>query len=159
MEISSLRESTMNSFELDIIDEKSRAGSEFLMRIVREMRRALVLEKAERKSRQNAEKINQQAIATKIGTSRHVINRELQGLENITARRIGEFFWAIGWEPQFEAKKPPAGQNCDFITPPAEPKGAPVLPQVSRPSSEALSSENILELLNKTEGAPVPVVQ
>jgi hypothetical protein len=150
----------MSSFELDIIDEKSRAGSEFLMRIVREMRRALVLEKAERKSKKGVEKINQQAIATKIGTSRHVINRELQGLENISARRIGEFFWAIGWEPQFEAKKPLAGQNSDFITPPTQQlKGTPLSPMVSRPSSETLPGDDILELVKKTQGAPVPVVQ
>jgi hypothetical protein len=94
----------MTSYELDIIDEKSRAGSEFLMRIVDEMRRALVAEKSERK-------LTQQSIADKIGTSRHVINRELQGLENVTARRIGEFFWAIGWEPHFEARRVPDGHN------------------------------------------------
>lgn len=94
----------MTSFELDIVDEKSRAGSEFLMLVVDEMRRALVAEKSERK-------LTQQSIAEKIGTSRHVINRELQGLENVSARRIGEFFWAIGWEPHFEARRVPDRQN------------------------------------------------
>lgn len=100
----------MTSFELDIIDEKSRAGSEFLMLIVDEMRRALVAEKSERK-------LTQQSIADKIGTSCHVINRELQGLENVSARRIGEFFWAIGWEPHFEARRIP--DRLNEITPPA----------------------------------------
>lgn len=101
----------MNSFELDIIDEKSRAASEFLMRVVDEMRRALVTEKSERK-------LTQQSVAEKVGTSCHVINRELQGLENISARRIGEFFWAIGWEPHFEARRAP-NRNNDILPPSA----------------------------------------
>src|SRR5580704_15327413 len=111
MTTSLLRENTMTSFELDIIDEKSRAGSEFLMHIVDEMRRALVTEKSHRK-------LTQQSIADKVGTSRHVINRELQGLENVSARRIGEFFWAIGWEPHFEARRIPDGHN-EIIRPAA----------------------------------------
>jgi len=94
----------MNSFELNIIDEKSRVGSEFMARVVNEIRRALVVEKATRK-------ITQQAIAEKIGTSRAVINRQVQGLENLSARRIGEILWAIGWEPHFEARKIPRGEN------------------------------------------------
>lgn len=143
----------MASFELDITDDKTRAGAEFLARIVEEMQRALVTEKCSRK-------ITQQAIADKIGTSRHVINREVQGFENVSARRIGEFFWAIGWEPHFEAKKPPSGQNCDFITPPVgQQKASPVPPLISRPESEVCGSKNILnDILQKNQGAPVPAV-
>jgi hypothetical protein len=94
----------MSSFELDIVDEKSRAGSEFMDRVAKELRRALIEEKSSRK-------ITQQAIADKIGTSRAVVNREVQGLENLSSRRIGELFWALGWEPHFEARKIPFGQN------------------------------------------------
>jgi hypothetical protein len=94
----------MTSFELDIIDEKSRAGSEFMSRISQELQRAFLYEKKSRK-------ITQQAIAEKLGTSRAVINRQLQGLENISARRIGELFWAMGWEPTFSANKIPEGEN------------------------------------------------
>jgi hypothetical protein len=65
------------------------------------------------------------SIADKIGTSRHVINRELQGLENISARRIGEFFWAIGWEPHFEAQRAPDRRN-DIMRPTAT---APLQPE------------------------------
>src|ERR1022692_1229522 len=104
MAINSRRELSMNSFELDIIDEKSRAGSEFMARVVNEIRRALVTEKGTRK-------ITQQSIAEKIGTSRAVINRQVQGFENLGARRIGELLWAIGWEPYFEARKIPDGVN------------------------------------------------
>lgn len=99
----------MNSFELDIVDEKSAAGSGFLDRIAKELRRALLAEKATRK-------LTQQAIAEKIGTSRAVVNREVQGLENLTARRIGELFWALGWEPHFEARKIPRGDNSFSTT-------------------------------------------
>jgi hypothetical protein len=141
----------MTSFELDITDEKSRAGAEFLARVVEEMQRALVTEKCSRK-------ITQQAIADKIGTSRHVINREIQGLENVSARRIGEFFWAIGWEPCFEAKKPLQGENCDFLTPPQS-KSAPVPPLMPKPDSGMFGSKDILnEILKKNQGAPVPAV-
>ena len=101
----------MDSFELDIVDEKSLAGVRFLMCIVDEMRRALVVEKAQRIVEGHEQKLTQQYIADRVGTSRHVINRELQGLENISARRIGEFFWAIGWEPQFEARRIPSRIN------------------------------------------------
>jgi hypothetical protein len=93
----------MNSFELEI-DEQSRIGSEFMACVVNEIRRAVAAEKASRK-------ITQQAIADKIGTSRAVINRQVQGLENLSARRIAEILWAIGWEPHFEARKIPAGEN------------------------------------------------
>src|SRR6266404_3402287 len=100
----------MNSFELEI-DEKSQVGSEFMARVVNEIRRAVASEKASRK-------LTQQAIADKIGTSRAVINRQIQGLENLSARRIGEILWAIGWEPYFEARKIPAGEN--YFVPRAE---------------------------------------
>jgi hypothetical protein len=105
----------MNSFELDIIDEKSRAGSEFMFRISQELQRAFLYEK-------KARKITQQAIAEKLGTSRAVINRQLQGLENIGARRIGELLWAMGWEPNFDARKIPAGENQHPATEIATPK-------------------------------------
>jgi hypothetical protein len=92
----------MNLFEE--IDEKSLVGSRFMARVANEIRRVAALEKAERK-------ITQQAIAEKIGTSRAVVNREMQGLENMGARRIAELLWALGWEPFFEARKIPAGEN------------------------------------------------
>lgn len=93
----------MDSFELEI-DEKSRAASEFMARVVNEIRRAVASEKANRK-------LTQQAIADKIGTSRAVINRQIQGLENLSARRVAEILWAIGWEPHFEARRQLVGQN------------------------------------------------
>ncbi|MBM7483298.1 cyanate lyase [Bradyrhizobium sp. USDA 3686] len=98
----------MSLFELEI-DEKSQVGSQFMAKVASEIRRALI---AEKKSR----KITQQALAEKIGTSRAVINRQVQGLENLSARRIAELLWAIGWEPHFEARKIPAGENQHVAT-------------------------------------------
>jgi hypothetical protein len=103
------REALMNSFQLEI-DDKSRVGSMFMARVVNEIRRAAAIEKASRK-------ITQQAIAEKIGTSRAVVNREMQGLENLSSRRIAELLWALGWEPHFEARKIPAGENLFTPTP------------------------------------------
>ncbi len=77
----------MSSFELEI-DEKSRVGSMFMARVANEIRRAAAIEKAARKA-------TQQAIADKVGTNRSVINREMQGLENLTTRRVAEILWAL----------------------------------------------------------------
>jgi hypothetical protein len=97
------RETSMTSYELEI-DEQSHVGSMFMARVANEIRRAASIEKASRK-------ITQQAIAKKIGTSRAVVNREMQGLENLSSRRIAELLWALGWEPYFEARKIPTGEN------------------------------------------------
>ena len=100
----------MPSYEYKI-DERSRAGSRFITRVNSELRHALVTEKSERK-------LTQQAIADKLGVNRSVVNRRFMGLENMTARSIGELLWAIGWEPYFEARK--AQQNYggnEFIEP------------------------------------------
>lgn len=117
----------MTSFELDFVDEKSRAGAEFMEQISRELQRAFLTEK-------KARKITQQAIANTVGTSRAVINRELQGLENIGARRIGELFWAMGWRPKFTAERIPDGENE---------KPAPVL-EVGIPEMPDAANQNLL---------------
>ena len=91
----------MDTFEIEI-NEQSRVGSEFMARVVNEIRRALATEKTKRK-------LTQQDIADAIGTSRAVINRQVQGYENLTARRTAEILWAIGWEPYFEARRNPSG--------------------------------------------------
>ena len=101
---------TLETFEIEI-DEKSQVGSEFMARVVNEIRRALAEEKSKRK-------LTQQEIADRIGTSRAVINRQVQGLENLGARRIAEILWAIGWEPHFEARPIPRESN-EFVRPSA----------------------------------------
>jgi hypothetical protein len=80
------------------IDERSRIGSRFISDVREELQRALFSEKDERG-------ITQQAIASKLGVNRSVVNRQFMGLENITVRRVAELLWAVGWEPHFEARK------------------------------------------------------
>jgi hypothetical protein len=101
----------MPSYKYEL-DERERAGSRFISRVNEELRRALATEKAEHG-------LTQQAIAEKLGVNRSVINRKFMGLENLTARSIGELLWAIGWEPFFEAQK--VAQNDggnEFVKPP-----------------------------------------
>jgi len=149
----------MTSFEVNIddeleIDEQSRVGSMFMARVANEIRRAAAIEKSTRK-------ITQQMIADKIGTSRAVVNREMQGLENLSARRTAELLWALGWEPHFEARKIPEGQNlCLDATNKStlRESSAPVPPDIPRPRSEIPDGRNFLDLVEKAKGAPVPVV-
>lgn len=93
----------MPSFEFDI-GEQARVGSRFISRVRDEIRRALFSEKERRR-------VTQQQIAERLGTSRAVINRQIMGLENMTLRRVAEILWAIGWEPNFEARRIPDGEN------------------------------------------------
>jgi hypothetical protein len=127
----------MDTFEIEI-DEKSRVGSEFMARVVNEIRRALATEKAKRK-------LTQQEIADRIGTSRAVINRQVQGFENLGARRIAEILWAIGWEPHFEARPIPEGDNA-IVRPSAR---API-----DPSNE--NQANYASALGKRSEEPRP---
>jgi hypothetical protein len=154
----------MNSFEVQIddeleINEQSRVGSMFMARVANEIRRAAAVEKSTRK-------ITQQTIAKKIGTSRAVVNREMQGFENLGARRIAELLWALGWEPFFEARKLPEGQNfCLEATNKSSQQSsgslklsAPVPPAIPRPGSEISGGRELLDLVEKAKGAPVPVI-
>ena len=98
-----VREIMMPSFDFDI-GEKERVGSRFLSDVRDELQRALSIEKSLRK-------ITQQDIATLLGTSRAVINRQIIGAENIGIKRVAEILWAIGWEPCFEARRVPDDGN------------------------------------------------
>jgi hypothetical protein len=100
----------MPSFNFDIGD-RERAGSRFLSDVRDELQRALATEKSQRK-------ITQQDIATILETSRAVINRQIVGYENIGIKRVAEILWAIGWEPHFEARPMPRGDN-EIIRPAA----------------------------------------
>ncbi len=142
----------MNSFEVNIddeleIDEQSRVGSMFMARVANEIRRAAAIEKSTRK-------ITQQMIADKIGTSRAVVNREMQGLENLSARRTAELLWALGWEPYFEAKKVPDGQNFSLET---NKSNQPVPPAIAKPNPEMPSDQAILDEIRKATAAAAPV--
>src|ERR1700733_6964728 len=145
-----------DEFELDIIDEKSRAGSEFMFRIAQELQRAFLAEKKEHK-------ITQQSIAEKLETSRAVINRQLQGLENIGSRRIGELFWALGYEPYFEARKISERDNdfCARKLSNSEVRGpSPVPPKKSEPIAsepDPAMKQLLDDIINQRNPAPAVV--
>jgi hypothetical protein len=100
----------MTDFDFLELNPMERAGTEFMARVINEIRRVAVIEKTTRK-------LTQQDIATDIGTTRQVINRQMQGFENLTARRIGEFGQAFGWEPYFEFRKPPKNNYFNPLPP------------------------------------------
>jgi transcriptional regulator with XRE-family HTH domain len=95
----------MTSFVFDI-GEKSRRVSRQLGQLRSDLQDAFL---AEKKSR----RLTQQAIAESLNVNRSVINRQLKGTENITARSAIELAWAMGWDTRFEVFKPQAiaGQN------------------------------------------------
>jgi hypothetical protein len=131
------------------IGEKARAVARFLGSVHRELQSALEEEKAIRK-------LTQQQIADEIGVNRSVINRQILGGGNLTLRRAAELGLAMGREPVFELRKRAAHGN--YVYPPSETKAAPVPPPMSaRPSSEMIGGTNILEIIEKAKGAPVPV--
>ena len=117
----------------------------FMARVANEIRRAAALEKASRK-------VTQQAIAEKIGTSRAVVNREMQGLENLSARRIAELLWALGWEPHFEARKIPDGHN-EFT--PAQANTSNVA-EAGKAMPRSELGKSISDLINNPMGLPSP---
>jgi hypothetical protein len=88
----------MNLYLFDI-GEKARKVGRFVGHVRAELQKALVAEKAERH-------LTQQQIATIIGTSRQVINRQIMGFENLSLRRVAELAWALGWEIVFYLRKP-----------------------------------------------------
>ena len=140
----------MNSFELEL-DEQSCVGSEFMARVNNEIRRAVATEKSSRK-------ITQQAIADKVGTSRAVINRQIQGLENLGARRVAEILWAIGWEPYFEARKIPDGDNYASLRLTEMPSPTP--PNKSghiQSEPDPIIKKMLDQIINKQNSAPTPV--
>lgn len=77
---------------------KERAGNKMISLVLRETLRAAAEEKV-------ASGITQQEIADKLGVHKSSISRLLRGQSNLTLRSVGEFLWALGWEPEFSAKR------------------------------------------------------
>jgi predicted XRE-type DNA-binding protein len=82
------------SFQLNL-SPKDRAAAKFIGRVRMSLLKALVHEK--KKSG-----ITQQAVASKMGVNRSVVNRLIKGEANLTLRSLAEIAWAIGWEPHVE---------------------------------------------------------
>ena len=122
----------MPSYLYDIGD-RSRAVARFIAHIRSELQKAYAQERVERK-------LTQQAIATRLGVNRSVINRQLTGLENMTVRSVAELAWAIGWTPNFSVSKHVQNGNY-FIT-------TDVTPTVAKkrtPATTMTSNSQVLE--------------
>jgi len=83
----------MTSFVFDI-GEMPRKVARAIGHVRSELQKAFVTEK-------KATKLTQQAIATKRGVHRSVINRQLTGVDDLTYRSIVENALAMGYEPKF----------------------------------------------------------
>jgi hypothetical protein len=88
----------MTSFVFDI-GETPRKVARAIGHVRSELQKAFVAEK-------KARKLTQQAIATKRGVHRSVINRQLIGVDDLTYRSIVENALAMGYEPVFSLHKP-----------------------------------------------------
>jgi hypothetical protein len=88
----------MNLYLFDI-GERGRKVGRFVGHVRAELQKALIAEKTDRH-------LTQQQIASMIGTSRQVINRQIMGFENLSLRRVAELAWALGWEIVFYLRKP-----------------------------------------------------
>lgn len=75
------------------IDEKDRVAGRFISSVKKKLFMAAFDEAGKKKT-------TQQAIATKLGVNRSVINRMLRN-GNITLRSVGEIAWALGKTPRF----------------------------------------------------------
>jgi hypothetical protein len=124
----------MNLYVFDI-GEPARKVSRFIGQVRAELRRALVSEKASRK-------LSQQQIATMIGTSRSVINREIMGLENLTLRRVAELAWALDWEIVFYLRK------RDAVVAPTIPIQASQMPLPAAVKPQVSAQD--LQMINKS---------
>ena len=80
------------SYELKI-NEKDRTAARFINSVRKKLFMA-VFDAAGHK------RTSQQAIATKLGINRSVVNRMLRG-GNLTLRSVAELAWALGKTPQF----------------------------------------------------------
>lgn len=99
----------MTSFVFDI-GETPRKVARAIGHVRAELQKAFVAEK-------KARKLTQQAIATKRGVNRSVINRQLTGVDDLTYRSIVENALAMGYEPDFSLRKSETAQGQNEYEP------------------------------------------
>jgi ribosome-binding protein aMBF1 (putative translation factor) len=96
----------VTSFRIDI-GARARKAGRFIGRVRSELLSALSEER-------DQSRFTQQALATKLGVNRSVINRQLSGEGNLTLRSVADLAWALDREIVFELKRPDRtpGQNA-----------------------------------------------
>ena len=100
----------MASFQFDVGSRARKAGR-FIGRVRSELLKAL----SERKAKEG---LTQQALATKLGVHRSLVNRQLSGESNLTLRSLADLAWAMDMELNFELRERTAtfGQNENSTT-------------------------------------------
>jgi hypothetical protein len=126
----------MPSFQI-AITPKRRAAARFVVKARRALQKAFADE-------QRASGVTQSELARRIEVNRSVVSRELRGQRDVSLSRIGEYAWAMGYEPKLVFEKPVRadGQNWGGNTTIA-PKPAP-LPAKDRDEVTMLN-ERMLE--------------
>jgi transcriptional regulator with XRE-family HTH domain len=95
----------VTSFQFDVGGRARKAGR-FIGRVRDELLKALSEKKAK-------EGLTQQALATKLGVHRSLINRQLSGESNLTLRSLADLAWAMDMDLKFELqeRETAVGQN------------------------------------------------
>ena len=91
----------MTSFQFDVGSRARKAGR-FIGRVRSELLKAL----SERKANAG---LTQQALATRLGVHRSLVNRQLSGESNLTLRSLADLAWAMDMELSFELREPVPG--------------------------------------------------
>ncbi len=87
----------MTSFQFDVGSRARKAGR-FIGRVRSELLKALSDKKAK-------DGLTQQALATKLGVHRSLVNRQLSGESNLTLRSLADLAWAMDMELNFELRE------------------------------------------------------
>lgn len=72
----------------------------------------------------NAGELNQSSLAAKLGVSRSVVNRRLNGQTNMTIETIAEMAWALGLEIDVTIRDRAVAQDTPRLQPVAMPPSA-----------------------------------
>ena len=116
------------SFRMQI-SARSRTAGRFISAVHREIQRAFA-----------RSEMTQQELATRLEVNRATVNKRLLGEENLTLRSIADLGWAMGLEPHFELRSPPAGAWRNYV--PDTPVSGPVpvmTPLSPSPKNRAIS--------------------
>ncbi len=92
---------------------RKRKTAKFMTRVLRELQKAYMEEKAERG-------LTQAHLARLLGVHRAVVCRQLAGSGNLTLRTIADYAWALRRSPEFSMSKPalPDGTNRSMAVAP-----------------------------------------
>jgi transcriptional regulator with XRE-family HTH domain len=91
------------------VGSRARKAGRFIGRVRSELLKAL----SERKAKEG---LTQQALATKLGVHRSLVNRQLAGESNLTLRSLADLAWAMDMELSFELREPVAGVGQNEAT-------------------------------------------